>query len=79
MRIAYGNVTPEDAPDVTLRLMAAMSERGFFIDNLLVRIRFIIVMIKWTGLASWVLNILFQVALHLPSCYRGTCGLRTGT
>jgi len=26
-------------------------ERGFFIDNLLVRIHFIIVMIRWTGLA----------------------------
>ena len=28
-------------------------ERDFFIDNLLVRIHFIIVMIKWTGLAPW--------------------------
>ena len=28
-------------------------EREFFIDNLLVRIHFIIVMICWTGLASW--------------------------
>jgi len=28
-------------------------EREFFIDNLLVRIHFIIVMIGWTGLASW--------------------------
>jgi len=27
------------------------AEREFFIDNLLVRIHFIIVMIKWTGLA----------------------------
>ena len=26
-------------------------EREFFIDNLLVRIHFIIVMIRWTGLA----------------------------
>ena len=34
------------------------------IDNLLVRIRFIIVMIRWTGLS---LNFLFQVAVHLPS------------
>jgi len=29
------------------------SERGFFIDNLLVRIHFIIVMTRWTGLAPW--------------------------
>jgi len=28
-------------------------EREFFIDNLLVRIYFIIVMIRWTGLAPW--------------------------
>ena len=30
-----------------------LSEREFFIDNLLVRIHFIIVMIRWTGLAPW--------------------------
>ena len=28
-------------------------EREFFIDNLLVRIHFIIVMIRWPGLAPW--------------------------
>jgi hypothetical protein len=28
-------------------------ERGFFIDNLLVRIRISNVMIRWTGLAPW--------------------------
>ena len=28
-------------------------EREFFIDNLLVQIHFIIVMIRWTGLAPW--------------------------
>ena len=27
--------------------------REFFIDNLLVQIHFIIVMIRWTGLAPW--------------------------
>jgi len=44
-------------------------EREFFIDNLLVRVQFIIVMIRWTGLAPWEfefsfpgsLNSLFQV------------------
>ena len=30
-----------------------VSEREFFIDNLLVRIHLIIVMIRWTGLAPW--------------------------
>jgi len=28
-------------------------KREFFIDNLLVRIHFLIVMIRWTGLAPW--------------------------
>ena len=29
------------------------TEREFFIGNLLVRIHFILVMIRWTGLAPW--------------------------
>ena len=38
-----------------LKMMAAGTrERRFFIDNLLVRIHFIIVMVRWTGLAPWV-------------------------
>ena len=41
--------------------------REIFIDNLFVRIHFIIVMIRWTGLAPWGLNSLVQIALHLPS------------
>ena len=32
-------------------------EGEFFIDDLLVRIHFIIVMTRWTGLAPWVLNL----------------------
>jgi len=32
--------------------LAMMPAREFFIDNLLVRIHFIIVMIRWTGLAQ---------------------------
>ena len=32
---------------------AGALEREFFIDKLLVRIHFIIVMIRWTGLAPW--------------------------
>ena len=31
----------------------AQREGTFFIDNLLVRIHFIIVMLGWTGLAPW--------------------------
>jgi len=30
-----------------------LPERELFIDNLLVRIHFIIVMIRWTGLVPW--------------------------
>ena len=36
-------------------------EREFFIDNLLVRILFIIVRIRWTGLAPWE----FELRHHL--------------
>ena len=35
-------------------------------DNLLVRIHFIIEMVRWTGLAPWEFEFPFQVALHLP-------------
>ena len=37
--------------------------REFFIDNLLVRIHFIIVMIRWTGLAPWEFEFPFQGSL----------------
>ena len=33
--------------------VARLEKREFFIDNLLVRIHFIIGMIRWTGLAPW--------------------------
>ena len=39
------------------------SEGEFFIDNLLVRIHFIIVMIAWTGLAPWEFEFLFLGSL----------------
>ena len=38
-------------------------EREFFIDNLLVRIHFIIVMIRWTGLAPWGFELPFPGSL----------------
>jgi len=34
-------------------MIQSLREREFFIHNLLVRIHFIIVMIRWTGLAPW--------------------------
>ena len=50
------------------------SQREFFIDNLLVRIHFIIVMIRWTGLAQWEFEFRFPgnltstfLVLHLQS------------
>ena len=38
-------------------------EIDFFIDNLLVRIRFIIVMTQWTGLAPWKFRFSFTCGL----------------
>ena len=38
-------------------------EREFFIDNLLVLIHFIIVMIRWTGLAPWEFEVPFPGSL----------------
>ena len=51
----------------------AEAERGFFIDNLLVRIHFIIVMIRWTGLAPWEFE--FPFPGSLPSTSAGQKGL----
>ena len=34
-------------------VFSSLRKREFFIDNLRVRIHFIIVMIRWTGLAPW--------------------------
>ena len=40
-----------------------LGEREFFIDNLLVRIHFIIVMIRWTGLSPWQFEFPFSGSL----------------
>ena len=40
-----------------------LTEREFCIDNLLVRIHFIIRMVKWTGLAPWEFEFLFSGSL----------------
>jgi len=42
---------------------AALREREFFIDNLLVRIHFIIEIIWWTGLAPWEFELSFSGSL----------------
>jgi len=44
-------------------LCVTLAEIEFFIDNLLVRIHFIIVMIRWTGLAPWKYDFPFPVAV----------------
>ena len=44
---------------------AGVGEREFFIDNPLVRVHFIIVMIRWTGLAPWEFEFL-PATLPLP-------------
>ena len=43
------------------------AEREFFIDNLLVRIHYIIVIIKWTGLAPW------EFEFPFPGSLRSVC------
>ena len=43
---------------------AVLVEREFFVGNLLVRINFIIVMIRWTGLAPWEFEFSFSGSLE---------------
>ena len=67
------NVPPHRQSIVGLNV----KEREFFIDNLLVRIHFIIVMIRWTGLAPWEFESPFQGSLiSITYISRRTC-LRT--
>ena len=53
-----------------MTLLGTGEGREFFIDNLLVRIRFIIVMIWWTGLAPWEFE--FRFPGSLTSTFLGT-------
>ena len=46
----------------TSRLLRVL-ETEFFIDNLLVRVHFIIEMIRWTGLAPWEVEFPFKGSL----------------
>ena len=65
------NLSPEVPPHASLdaRTVAQPAplrhthERECFIDNLLVRNHFIIVMIRWTGLAPWEFQFLFPGSL----------------
>ena len=74
-----GGAWDEDAPSESLQLngmqhLVCLPEREFFIDNLLVRIHFIIVMIRWTGLALW--DFEFPFPGSLPSTFSGASGVR---
>ena len=56
----------------------ACEEREFFIDNLLVRVHFIIVMMRWTGLAPWEFEAHFSGSLtstfvHIYNTFLATC------
>ena len=46
-----------------VKVFHQLNRREFFIDNLLVQIHFIIVMIRWTGLAPWELEFPFPRSL----------------
>ena len=50
----------------------APAEREFFIDNLLVRIHFIIEMTRWTGLAPWEFELFFPGSLTSTFLYART-------
>jgi len=55
--------------------LAADFTQVFFIDNLLVRNHFIIVMIRWTGLAPWEFELPFPGSLtstFRPSWWRAS-------
>ena len=52
-RLSPSSIFKEGPSNNALEGNSARVEREFVIDNLLVRIHFIIVMIRWTGLAPW--------------------------
>ena len=51
---------------VHMHVLYECAVREFCIDNLLVRIHFIIVMIRWTGLAPW------EFEFPFPGCLTAT-------
>ena len=58
-------------------LTSQLREREFFIHNLLVRIHFIIVMIRWTGLAPWEFEFPFPGSLT-STFLVSSCNFRQG-
>jgi len=58
------------ALDICVRPRWEPPEREFFIDNLLVRIHFVIVTIRWTGLAPWEFEFPHMQVPALDFCVR---------
>ena len=58
--------TPCSNPPMTPPSEGVGAEREFFIEKLLVQIRCIIVMIRWTGLALWEFEFPFPGSLTSP-------------
>ena len=59
-------------------MACAGEKREFFIDNLLVRIHYIIVMIKWTGLVPWEFELPFPGSLTSTFLHCGESQLNHG-
>jgi len=51
--LVYDGIRPHLIGSTNSSSSPCISEREFFIDNLLVRIHLIIVVVRWTGLAPW--------------------------
>ena len=66
---------PRAPPPGRHLLRQGASQRQFFIDNLLVRINFIIVMIRWTGLAPWEFEFPFPSQGRINESLRAAYGL----
>ena len=64
-RLSPRELLESKMPGLPTKMCHAAGEREFFIDNLLVRIHFIIVMIRWTGLAPWEFT---QQEILMESC-----------
>ena len=56
-------IFPHSKGRVSWKKQEARGGREFFIDNLLIQNHFIIVMIRWTGLAPWVFEFPFPGSL----------------
>ena len=64
-------------PFLLVATRGACAEREFFVDHLLVRIHFIIVMIRWTGLAPWEFEFPFSGSLASTFLVAAGCVFRS--